>query len=595
MSLLALAPVPSDPAGQIAGDMVRLAPLVIISAWSLLLLLTDAFASATLRVFQRRLALVGVGLAASAALVMFGDPAFDSGKKVFFAFLVVDQFSLLIDLGVLLAVAAVLLFAGDFARSHKFEYGEQEALVLIAAAGMMMLGHANDLVTIFLGIETMSIAVYVMVGARWNSKRSSEAALKYFLMGAFASAVLLMGIALLYGALGTTRLDEVASNVAVVFTKWGGAQPWVEVLEKPGSLPNGVLAQAHDRAVAGMAPAALFVPGMLMLLAALLFKVGAVPLHMWVPDVYDGAPTPTTAFMASGVKLAGVAALLRVFVGCLHQGRLVNAPYGWVDAVALVALLSMTVGNLAAIRQSNVKRLLAYSSIAHVGYLLVGVVAAGNLYGHSMMGASLVAADQTKWAYATGDAAVSAVLYYTVTYAIATIGTFATVSWLGSQRREALRIDQWAGLASHHPGVALSMTVCVLSLMGLPPLAGFFGKLYVFRVAFENGNPALRYLVVAALVNSVIGAYYYLRLIVAMYLRPSLGEPETLPDSGAKHVVTLAAIATLVAGIAANQVFRATDLAARGFAYPHESDNKTKWVGELRSPGSVQPTDAEQP
>ena len=504
--------------------------------------------------------------------------------SVFAGLLAVDHFSVLLDLGVLVVAGGVLAFAGDYARSHRFEYGEQESLVLIAAFGMMILDHATDLVTVFLGIETMSIAIYVLVGARWNARASAEAAFKYFIMGAFSSALLLMGIALVYGACGTTNLDGLAGQIAQVFTQWGAAQPYVELAMHPENAPIDAVHHAADKAVMGMAPAALFIPGMLLLLTGLLFKVSAVPFHMWTPDAYDGAPSPTTAFMAAGVKIGGFAALLKVFVGSFATQRLATAPYGWTSVVAVLALATMTVGNFAAVQQTNVKRLLAYSSVAHVGYILVGVVAAANFYGHAFSIGTMRAQDQIEWSRLTGDFSVAAVLFYVLTYAVATLGAFACVSWYGANKTEGTTAHEWSGLAQRHPGMALGLTICLLSLMGMPPTVGFFGKLAIFRAALENDNLVMRVLVIAALLNSVVGAYYYLRLIVSMYFRPP-GNTEipTLPGRGARVVVGACAAVALTLGLMGDTAFRRAELAAAGFPYAAGSDRREAWVDRLRT------------
>jgi len=577
--LAQLAPqaAPSSPSLQTLTDMGHLAPMVTVGLWSLVLLLSDAFAGRGLRKFQRNIALVGVALAAGAGLMLYGDAEYDAGMPVFFGFLVVDHFSLLLDLAVLGATGAVLVFAGEYARSHRFEYGEQESLLLIAAFGVMILGHANDLLALFLGIETMSIAVYVMVGARWNTARSSEAALKYFLMGAFSSALLLMGIALIYGAIGSTDLGSMGLGITNVFHDWGSVQGEVRAIQ--GGDGGNV-----RTAIEGLSKAALLIPGALLILSAFLFKISAVPFHAWTPDAYEGAPTPTTAFMASGVKLGGMAAMLKLFVAVFSTNRLVTAPYGWTSVVALIALLTMTIGNLAAVRQMNIKRMLAYSSIAHVGYMLVGVVAAASFSGYSGGGGGLVSVERAEWSRLTGDMAVSAVLFYAVTYAVATIGAFACVAWLGSRGKEAIFAHQWSGLGQRHPAMALGMTVCLLSLMGMPPTAGFLGKLFVFRSAFENDNLILRVLVVAALLNAVIAAYYYLRVIVNMYFRPPPKETaiEPLTGASAPFVVAVTAALALVFGIGSNWLLRQTNLATVGFSHQPGSEQKRTWVQDMR-------------
>ncbi len=589
-TLVAFAPAVEAPAGQGTQallDVAHLAPMMIVGLWSLLHLAADAFSGTGMRGFQRRLALVGLALGAATILYQVGDTQYDAGVKVFSGFLVVDQFSLLLDLGILVVAAATVMFAGDYARSHRFEYGEQEALLLIATFGIMVLNHAGNLLALFLGIETMSIAVYVLVGARWNSRRSPEAALKYFVMGAFASGLLVMGMALLYGATGTISLHELGLRVSQLLS--GGQGSWQSVAGDVDALTAGELTgqrfdAVRDRVIVGFAPAALMIPGVLLTLGAVLFKISAVPFHMWTPDAYDGAPTPTTAFMAAGVKIGGFAALLRLFVSALDIPRVVQQPYGWATVVSVIALLTMTVGNLAAVRQSNVKRLLAYSSVAHVGYLLVGVVAAARIYTHTGSMGPVKAADQVQWSQDTGDLAVATVLFYVLTYAIATLGTFACVAFYGANKREATGTHEWAGMAQRHPGVALAMTICLLSLMGMPPMAGFIGKLGIFRVALESGNSELRYLVIAALLNSVVGAYYYLRLIVAMYFRaPPETEVVVLPSRGARAVLALAAGLSVVLGIGADTAMRRCEVAAAGFAYPAGSSTKAERVAALRT------------
>ena len=571
--------------GQTLADLVHLAPMVVVALWALLLLAADAFSGPGTRGFQRRIAWIGLLFAGVAGWSQLGDAQYDAGVAVFSDFLVVDPLSILLDLTVLAVTAGAVAFAGDFARSHRFEYGEQESLLLIAAFGVMILNHANTLLAMFLGIETMSIAVYVMVGARWNSRRSPEAALKYFIMGAFASGLLVMGIALIYGASGTLSLPEMGARASAALTGKGG---WGAVLKDVIALERGGMGAAaadavRDRAIVGFAPAALLIPGVLLVTAALLFKVSAVPFHMWTPDAYDGAPTPTTGFMAAAVKIGGFAALLKFLVASLPMGRLVHYPYGWATVVAVLAILTMTVGNLAAVRQTNVKRMLAYSSVAHVGYLLVGVIAAALFY-VDKAGGAMTQVDQQVWARGNGDLAVASVLFYLVVYAIATLGAFACVAFYGSDKREATGLHEWAGMARRHPGMALGMTVCLLSLMGMPPIAGFFGKLSVFRVAMTSGDPMLRWLVIAGVVNAVIGASYYLRIIVAMYFRaPLQTEVEVLPGRGVRGVVGVAAVLSVAAGIGAQPLLDQCEVAAAGTGYRPGSPNRARRVAEARA------------
>lgn len=574
-------------------DLVHLAPMMVVGVWSLIALVADAFARPGSRRFQQTLSLLGIGLAIVAVISQFGSYEYDGGQAVFSGFLVVDQFALLLDLAVLGVAAAVILFAGDYNRSHRFEYGEHESLVLIATFGVMMLAHAGDLVALFLGIETMSIAVYVMVGARWNTKQSPEAALKYFIMGAFSSGLLLMGIALIYGATGVTGLDQLSHEISTVFTKWGAAQDYVRALDNPAGVPDNVLELARDKVALGVAPAALLIPGVLLVLGALLFKVSAVPFHMWTPDAYEGAPSPTTGFMAAGVKIGAFAALLKLFVAVFVIPRMVEAPYGWASVVLWLALLTMIVGNLAAVRQTNVKRLLAYSSVAHVGYLLVGVVAAASFYGDHPDRGYIPAADETAWAMNAGDTAVASVLFYLLTYAVATLGAFACVSYLGRNKKEATSAHEWSGLAVERPGIALGMTICLLSLMGMPPMAGFFGKLFVFRAAFEHSNEFLRIVVIIALVNSVIGAFYYLRLIVNMYFRPPLERDLGVVEGrGAPMILAIAATLSIVLGLGSDALMQRCRLASAGFRIP-PSQQKADRVDALREAWEQREAEAE--
>jgi NADH-quinone oxidoreductase subunit N len=359
------------------------------------------------------------------------------------------------------------------------------------------------MVTIFLGIETMSIAVYVLTGAWRRSPRSSEAAMKYFVTGAVASAVLLYGIALIYGASGTTSLKVLGDGVA-------------RFANQP-----------------------LFLLGMLMVIAAVCFKIAAVPFHMWAPDAYEGAPTPVTAFMAAGVKAAGFAAIIRLFGGAFNKGDLAYGSSGWASVFSVVAALTMTLGNLAALRQDNVKRMLAWSSIAHAGYLLLGVVAM-----------SLV-----------GNEAKGPLYYYLAAYTFTTIGSFGVVAWLGSRGEERLNFDDWAGLASRHPAAALAMTVFMLSLGGVPPTAGFFGKFYLFRAAL--GKPGLMPLVLLAVANSVISVAYYLRVITAMYFREVGKEPKPIVSRGMNAAILIAAAATLFFGLYPSWLLNAANAAAQ--------------------------------
>jgi NADH-quinone oxidoreductase subunit N len=348
--------------------------------------------------------------------------------------------------------------------------GEYHALLMFATFGMMLMASGNDLVVIFLGLETLSIATYVMAGLRRGDLRSNESAMKYFILGSFASAFLLYGMALIYGATGSTNIDQIAAKIADPFF-----------------------------------PALLLAGGALMLIG-FGFKVATVPFHIWTPDVYEGAPSPVTGFMVAGPKAAAFASFLRVFVlGFPLIAGIEASAYlheSWTTALAIMAILTMTVGNVAAIMQNNVKRMLAYSSIAHAGYTLVGFLGAG-----------------AATSIAGRDEAIASVAFYMLTYAVTNLGAFAVITLLGQKNDRRTEFEDFNGIGFRSPALAFTLSLFMLSLFGLPLTAGFMGKVLVFRPALEAGDTLLTILVIVAVVNTAISAYYYLRLIVVMFFR----------------------------------------------------------------------------
>ena len=370
---------------------------------------------------------------------------------------------------------------------------------------MMILVHAGDFVMLVIGLETMSLAVYSLV-ACWSDgdspsgrlarPKSAEAGLKYFVMGAVASAFLLYGIALIYGATAETNLLRLA--------------------QKSGDLVGNKL----------------FLVGMFMVMGAMAFKVALVPFHAWTPDAYEGAPTPVTGFMAAAVKAAAFAMLLRVFTVVFGGDGYVFGLAGWGDIFEWLAILTMCLGNLAALRQTNIKRMLAYSSIAHAGYVMVGVIAAAVIPGQRG----------------------GPVLYYLLAYAVTTLGAFGVVAWLGSRDDERVGLERWDGLASRHPAAAGVMALFMLSLAGIPPTGGFFAKFYLFRVALEH--PGLLPLILVAVANSVVSVYYYLRPIVAMYFHEAPHDapaPRPLRAGSVTLALVLAAVLVLALGMVPGQ------------------------------------------
>jgi NADH-quinone oxidoreductase subunit N len=463
-------------------------PMLILIGMGCVILLAETFIQGKARSGLAWLGVAGCIAALAAIGVSWTEASTPSSH--FDGMLTVDRMSLYLDAAFVVAALLTLLFAPPYLREQGFEFGEFYALVLFATAGMVMVVHATSLVSLLIGIETMSLAAYVLTGCARRSLRSAEGAMKYFLMGAFATGFLVYGIALVYGATG-------------------------------GELTYAGIA-AKTSAASKMP---IFFLGEYFILVALVFKVAAVPFHMWAPDAYEGAPTPVTGFMAAGVKAAAFGALIRLLGTAFSSPLMVFDFTGWASALSVLAALTMTLGNLAAIRQDNIKRMLAYSSIAHAGYLLIGVVASG-----------LGVAD-----------AKPAVLFYLLAYTFTTLGVFGVVAWIGSRSDERLYIDDWAGLGAARPAVALAMTLFLLSLGGVPPVGGFFAKFYLFRAAMQA--PQLYWLVVVGVLNSLVSVYYYLRVVVAMYFRDAARPLSPIDAPSMRAGLLLTALVVVLLGI----------------------------------------------
>ena len=450
-----------------------LSPLLVIAFGAMLLMMAEG-----LPVRKRRrdsgLALgttiVFAGAAVFAASVwMYGEQNIE-GLETLAPWLIIDKFSLFFDIVLCLGGALSALLAGGYLPEHNLDRGEFYSLLLFSTFGGMMLAGAGDTLTVFLGLETMSIGAYAMTAFRRASARSAEGALKYFLLGSFAAALLVYGFAFLYGATGHTDLTGIGLAL-----KGGAAK----------------------------SPSVIF--ALVLILVALAFKVSAVPFHMWTPDAYEGAPTPATTYMAVAVKSGGFAMMLRVLLTAFGDPQSMSWSAGWPPVIAWLAVLTMTVANLIAGRQESVKRMLAYSSIAHAGYILVGVVG-------TMRNA---------------PGGVASVLFYLLVYTVSTAGAFGSLILCGSFGKEAVTYEDLSGLGRRHPAPALAFSLFLFSLAGVPPTAGFFGKWFLFRGAIDSGFYALT---IIAFINSVIGAYYYLRVLVAMYMRePAAGAPIAVP------------------------------------------------------------------
>jgi NADH-quinone oxidoreductase subunit N len=465
---------------------LALSPLLVVGIGALLLMLAEAFSS--------RLG----GIALGAAIVLFTGAAFAGGLWMYgierlpeaaalAPYLLLDRFGLFFDMLLCLGGGLSALLAGGYLAEHRIERGEFYALLLFGTLGAMILAGSGDALTLFLGLETMSIGAYAMTAFRRSSPRSTEGALKYFLLGSFAAAILIYGFALLYGATGHTDLVGI-----------------------------GAAAQS------GFARTPLLIVGAVLVLVGIAFKVSAVPFHAWAPDAYEGAPTPATTFMAVAVKAAAFALLLRVLLLTFGDPGWTSWASGWPPVVAMLSALTMTVANLIAGRQESVKRMLAYSSIAHAGYLLLGVTAVMR----------------------EPKEATAAVLFYLLAYTVSTAGAFGALILCGSRGREAVSYDDLSGLGKRHPAAALAFSLFLLSLAGVPPTAGFFSKWFIFKATIDGG---LYWLAILAFVNTVIGAYYYLRVLVYMYMRePAAGAPVAVPMRSAYVNAALLVSAVLV-------------------------------------------------
>jgi NADH-quinone oxidoreductase subunit N len=425
---------------------------------------------------------VSLFMAAVVAGVLLAGGEIPAAPDVVTRYLAVDRLGLFFDVVICVGAGLSVLLAGGYLREHGFERGEFYVLVLFTAFGAMVLARAVDLLSIFLGLETMSLGAYALVAYRRTSARAIEGAVKYFLLGSFAAAILLFGSALLYGATGHTDLAGIHASIA-----------------------------------AGEADAVLSIFALVMLLVGLTFKVGAVPFHMWVPDAYEGAATPVTTFMSVAVKSAAVAVLVRVLVGAFGDPSTMSLYTGWTPVIIILAVASMVYGNLAALAQSSVKRMLAYSSIAHAGYILVGLAAASE----------------------AGSFAVSAVLYYMAAYTVSNVLAFGSLILMGSKGKEAVSYDDLAGAGRRHPMAAFPFVIGVLSLLGMPPTAGFFGKYYVFSAAVQAGG-VMVWVAVLGVLASAVGAYYYLKVIVYLFMRePEEDAPIAVPMQSTYVVVAL--------------------------------------------------------
>jgi NADH-quinone oxidoreductase subunit N len=505
--------------------VLTLAPLLMVGAGALLLMLVEVLMKSRRRgpggeptasglALGATLVLVAGGVSAM-ALWFYGVDHLDTASLS--PWLNVDRFSLFFDGLLCLGGALAALLAGGYLPEHNLDRGEFYSLLLFSTFGAMMLAGAGDLLVLFLGLETMSIGAYALTAFRRASPRSAEGGLKYFLLGSFAAAIMLYGFALLYGATGHTDLVGLGAAIKEVV-----ASPVAPAAHALLPAPT-----AGQPLIANGAQAPMIVIALLLVMVGLVFKVSAVPFHMWTPDAYEGAPTPATTYMAVVVKAGAFAMMLRVLLVVFGDAHSMSWSNGWPPVLAAVAVATMTVANLVAGRQESVKRMLAYSSIAHAGYLLVGVVATMR----------------------TDPQAIGSVLFYLLAYTVSTAGAFGALILCGRRGAEAVSYEDLAGIGRRHPAAALPFALFVLSLAGVPPTAGFFGKYFLFRAAVDGG---FYWLTIIAFVNSVIGAYYYLRVLVYMYMRePAAGAPVATPmrSSYVSAALIVSAILVIALGL----------------------------------------------
>lgn len=442
-------------------EWLPILPILIVTIAGLLLMMLEVFMKEEIPAVFAGVSLTALAFAAMVPII---DWTMHKGGVKYVLFegaLTVDTYSYFFTVLLLAAAAITIVASWNYLPRERMGHGEVYSLLMFSLAGMLTLASGTSLIALFLGVEVMSIAIYVLVGARRQDIKGNESSIKYYILGAFSSGILLYGIALIYGATGSVQLEVIR-----------------DFLANPGE---------------GKLP--LLVVGLALLLVGMGFKVAAAPFHAWTPDVYEGAPAPITGFMATAVKAASFAFFLRVLaVGFLPiKGH-------WVEVVAALAVLTMFTGNIVAFVQTNVKRMLAYSSIAHTGYLMMGLVA-------------LTSAPE--------GTAASAILYYLVAYTVTNLGAFACITFLSKQGEKLVEFDDYAGVAKKFPLIALLLGICMASLIGIPPTAGFFGKYYLFSSVIQQG---FVWLAVIGIINSILSVYYYLRLVVVMYMKEPKGD-----------------------------------------------------------------------
>jgi NADH-quinone oxidoreductase subunit N len=512
------------------GDLLITLPMGIVTIMGCFVLLADVFSEGRDRRYLGYLTAGGMVAAIAVAYLLWGSADIRFSTAIFGKVLAMGRFEFLSCSLLLMIGLGVTLLSFDHAENHGYSYGEYYALINFSVLGMMVMVCATHMITLFLGLEIMSISVYILVAIKRSSGYSAEAGLKYFVMGSFASALLLFGVAYIYGESASLGYTEILASLT-------------------SNEPSGYLALA-----------------MFMMVGAFAFKMALVPFHMWTPDVYEGAPTPVAALMATGVKTAAVLAMARLFVVAFPPSALAWFGPNLFEVLGVLAIVTMTVGNIIALHQQNIKRMLAYSAIAHAGYLLIGVMAAhaAAVPGSENLGVSL-----------------SSVLFYLFVYALANLAAFGVITMMEGDQQENITLDHVSGLARRLPLAAFVMAVAMFSLAGIPPTAGFFGKLALFRDALIIDQDKFLWLVIIALLNSVISVYYYLRVVVQAYMREVVCNITAIRSTALVLALVLTVLGTLHAGIFPNRYFNTTINAAKDFAAAATQDYSTSKKADI--------------
>ena len=485
-------------------NLSLIAPEICVLATAVVIILADLF-------FQRKsflaiISLVGLAVACSFTIHLWGGNA----QTTFANMLVVDKFALFFKLLFPITAALVILASIDYVSRFSSFQGEYYALVLLSTLGMMLISSATDLISIFASLELISISLYALVGFLKDAK-SAEASLKYLLLGAIASAILLYGMAFIFGFTGKTQLGDIANSIRNMSLRGASAAPGLML-------------------------------GLILLIVGLGFKIAAFPFQMWVPDVYEGAPTPITAYLSVASKAAGFAIILRIFYSTFGFPTWLSQDWGMIFAV--LAAIGMTAGNIVAIPQTNIKRMLAYSSIAQAGYLILGIATMGFSPMMNHLGQS-------------------SLLFFLAGYAVTNLGAFVAVIAI-SNKVGSDRISDFDGMGKRAPLLALALTLCLISLTGIPPTAGFMAKFYIFSAAVQHD---LLWLVIIAVLNSVVSAYYYLRVVKVMWLNEPKFEGNVPSSPALRTALVISCLGVILLGVLPNYVMKLAEMAAKMFAF----------------------------